>query len=933
MGSMAYAGRPPPEPPAGGQAKKEQPAEEQGWVQYRKQEAAGSSGQAGKPDPWGNQWRGETGGSPAQEVPTRHGRLAPGGQDRPIQLIKPGQFEGRYPAAEGAEEGTEQQPQDPKAAGSGSGAQQGNPWESYKPYPKGNTGHDGSGPRKAAHQGIPEGARNLPETNIQRNPTSDFMYHVSWKADTEEANRLGRDYLTASSEHAKEVHETQLPARKVFLATYSWHNGHDGLTFRQYLDGLATLQGALSHGQVASISGGHARWGQDAQRGKLTPPGFDDSWCLCGQWVRASATFCNCGFPAGRYRKGDWKCTHCGKTNFGKNNWCCKCKNAPVSEGMHAVGDDSLNRAKQQLMLQPMGVETSRPSQAGSDLFVGVSREETQRLVDHPGWGAVFHQDAQSINRKAEYHRYMEEQDTLWKRTGGEIWDGLQAPCFCNSYTFAHYHAYSGRYTEGAKAAKEVAVPFWTKVISCMEERHQEEIKLQEAVEAEGQAHHQQLEETKNGKEAVLEALRKEVQEAVEIIEKLQQEGQGFTKEDPPTMEDRQRRRIQAAETFLEATRTSHAMANAELETAVEAIVEEETAREAARQAWRSRCEAKEETVHRAGQQKEELAGAQGPQASANGQGKEEPGGHAKVPSGAEAQAAKQDQDKRSADSWARKPTTWPWPENQGAKEAEEWTRQDPPLSPDVDQVRRAEWSEKTFGKRTKEEAERYLAQTHTKEAEARNDEIRKGIALLENLSKAVCDNQASAEDKRVATAEWEWTRNIQHGLEQDKRKMDIFHQRQAQAMEDFYANKPVNDDEAGRTSRLGSLRQEEEEWASKKERLAARTLKLRHESDEADRTDSAARSKAVAAATLLSQAMQEEQRLDNGLATIKEAIDKQHSAWAAQNQAEQKESTHRSWEPPAGAQGQAAGSADGAARPVLAVRFAFPPGDPRAVE
>ena len=83
----------------------------------------------------------------------------------------------------------------------------------------------------------------------------------------------------------------------------------------------------------------------------------------------------------------------------------------------------------------------------------------------------------------------------------------------------------------------------------------------------------------------------------------------------------------------------------------------------------------------------------------------------------------------------------------------------------------------------------------------------------------------------------------------------------------------------------------------------------------------------------MLTQAMEEEQRLDDGLSSIKEAIDKQQSDWAAQNQAEQKASTQRSWEAPAGAQGQAAGSADGAARPVLAVRFAFPPGDPRAVE
>jgi hypothetical protein len=240
---------------------------------------------------------------------------------------------------------------------------------------------------------------------------------------------------------------------------------------------------------------------------------------------------------------------------------------------------------------------------------------------------------------------------------------------------------------------------------------------------------------------------------------------------------------------------------------------------------------------------------------------------------------------------------------------------------------------EKTFGERTKEEAERYLAQSHAMDAEARADEIQKGKALLENLSKAACDHQASAEDKRLATAEWEWTRNIQHILEQDRRKMDIVYQQQARAMEEYYSNNPAKPDEARRGNRLGSLRQEEEEWASKKERLAAHTLRLRLESNKADRVDSAARSKAVSAATMLTQALEEEQKMEDGLASIKKAIDKQHSDWAAQNQADQKASAHRSWEPPAEAQGQAAGSADGTARPVLAVRCALPPGDPRAVE
>jgi hypothetical protein len=394
----------------------------------------------------------------------------------------------------------------------------------------------------------------------------------------------------------------------------------------------------------------------------------------------------------------------------------------------------------------------------------------------------------------------------------------------------------------------------------------------------------------------------------------LQQEGQGFTKEDPPTMEDRQKRRILAARTYLEATTTSHAMANAELETALEAIMEEETARGAARQAWRARCEAKEETDHRARQQKEELAGAQGPQAAASGQGKEDPGGQAEAPRGAEAQDSKQHQDQRAADSWARKPPAWWNPEDQGAKESEEWARQVAP--PGIDEGRRAEWMERIFGKRTKEDAEKYLAQIHTADAEARNAEIRKGSAILENLNKAACDPQATAEDKRLATAEWDRTRKIQHGLDQDRRKMDIRHQQQAQAMEEYYANNPVKHDEAGRACRLDSLRKEEEEWTTRKALLTAHTLKLRHVSDEADRTDSAARSKATTAATLLTQAMEEEQKLENRLASIKKAIDKQQS-----------------WEATARAQGQAAGSAEGVGRPALAVRFTFPPGDHRAVE
>eukprot|EP00972_Heterocapsa_arctica_P112585 16432642-Heterocapsa_arctica.AAC.1 len=74
-------------------------------------------------------------------------------------------------------------------------------------------------------------------------------------------------------------------------------------------------------------------------------------------WVFASATFCVCGLPIGRSRKGDWQCTGCRKTNHGNKGkgsiWCKKCKNVNVQEGMLAYGDTTVNRGLQQLFLQP----------------------------------------------------------------------------------------------------------------------------------------------------------------------------------------------------------------------------------------------------------------------------------------------------------------------------------------------------------------------------------------------------------------------------------------------------------------------------------------------------------------------------------------------------------------------------------------------------
>eukprot|EP00972_Heterocapsa_arctica_P103751 15290904-Heterocapsa_arctica.AAC.1 len=83
--------------------------------------------------------------------------------------------------------------------------------------------------------------------------------------DTDESRDHGRDYLTASSKHAREVHEKQIPSRKIMLERYRYHDGHDGLTFRQFLEVIATLQGTISHGQMAAIAGGFAKWMSEAQ--------------------------------------------------------------------------------------------------------------------------------------------------------------------------------------------------------------------------------------------------------------------------------------------------------------------------------------------------------------------------------------------------------------------------------------------------------------------------------------------------------------------------------------------------------------------------------------------------------------------------------------------------------------------------------------------
>ena len=260
---------------------------------------------------------------------TRGGTQAPTLQQRGVHiLIKPGQLDNERPEAEaeGQEDGGGQEAP-AGSSGDGQAHAPGNGWEKYKP-----SGAYASGPTKG-YQGIPEGSERLGNSNMWRTPGSDFMYHQGWEPEGEDVQREGRKYLTSVSEHANEVHRDQMDSRRQFLDLYGYCDGYDGITFRQYLEALSRVQSCLSNGQLAATGGGFARWQAEAMGSKAVVPDFDDSWCLCGLWVFASATSCVCGLPTGRNRKGDWQCTGCFKTNFGSNGkgvqWCRKCKKMP----------------------------------------------------------------------------------------------------------------------------------------------------------------------------------------------------------------------------------------------------------------------------------------------------------------------------------------------------------------------------------------------------------------------------------------------------------------------------------------------------------------------------------------------------------------------------------------------------------------------------
>eukprot|EP00972_Heterocapsa_arctica_P013873 2043591-Heterocapsa_arctica.AAC.1 len=129
------------------------------------------------------------------------------------------------------------------------------------------------------------------------------------------------------------------------------------------------------------MAGAFGRWLADGNGRGCYPPSYDDCWCLCGHWVFASAVFCNCGLPTARYRKGDWMCGSCRHTNFARTgkDWCQKC-NGSITAGLHAYGDDTVNRAQQQLFLTPRNVEAARPVVIDSELYKGSGEDSAEGL-------------------------------------------------------------------------------------------------------------------------------------------------------------------------------------------------------------------------------------------------------------------------------------------------------------------------------------------------------------------------------------------------------------------------------------------------------------------------------------------------------------------------------------------------------------------------
>eukprot|EP00972_Heterocapsa_arctica_P044599 6581669-Heterocapsa_arctica.AAC.1 len=69
----------------------------------------------------------------------------------------------------------------------------------------------------------------------------------------------------------------------------------------------------------------------------------------------------------------------------------------------------------------------------------------------------------------------MEDQNALWISSGAMAWDGLENPCMCRAFLYAHFHMYSGKHLEGGKVPAAQAIPFWERVLRLSRDRADQE--------------------------------------------------------------------------------------------------------------------------------------------------------------------------------------------------------------------------------------------------------------------------------------------------------------------------------------------------------------------------------------------------------------------------------------------------------------------------
>eukprot|EP00972_Heterocapsa_arctica_P059642 8795359-Heterocapsa_arctica.AAC.1 len=74
-----------------------------------------------------------------------------------------------------------------------------------------------------------------------------------------------------------------------------------------------------------------------------------------------------------------------------------------------------------------------------------------------PGWAQNQGTAPEDINAMAENHRLRLDSSTQWRKSGAVVWDGIQDPCGCGAFVFAHYHDKGGGHKEGDRCPPDQA--------------------------------------------------------------------------------------------------------------------------------------------------------------------------------------------------------------------------------------------------------------------------------------------------------------------------------------------------------------------------------------------------------------------------------------------------------------------------------------------